>query len=204
MHDGFNTSLYVNDDKAIFTREDVKLAIYGNLDPQKGQMDAIRAFESLSASGNVELKLYVIGNQGTSYAAEARKYVLDRNMDNVFFVEPIKNQEDLKKSRADMDINLVCSSSEGLGRVTVESMLSGNLTIGARAGATPEIIRDGENGLLYECANAADLADKIRWAIENRSAAQKIAENGRRFARDKYSITRYVAKIQDIYNEISR
>lgn len=203
LQDGFDTSYYLNEDKTIFDGTTVNIAIYGNLDPQKGQLDAVKAVESLQKKGITNIILHIIGNQQTVYADEVKKFVTERKIKNVIFSAPIKKLEDLKTSRAAMDINLVCSSAEGLGRVTIESMLSGCLTIGARAGATPEIIRDYENGLLYECHNIEDLADKIEWAVANYNETRKISKKGQEFAMDNYAIEKYADKICRLYQQIT-
>lgn len=202
LHDGFNISLYLNEQKRIFDSNLVNVAIYGNLDPQKGQMDAVKAIEILRERGYENIVLHIIGNQQTRYADEVKKYVTVKKIRNIIFSDPIKNIESLKASRAYMDINLVCSNAEGLGRVTVESMLSGCLTIGAKAGATPEIIEDGKTGVLYEAGNYIALAEAINKAINDRSYFSKIAYNGQKFAMKTYSIISYARKIEDIYYSI--
>lgn len=202
LHDGVDISLYQNDEKTIFNGDLVNLAIYGNLDAQKGQMDAVRAVEILREKLNIPIKLYIIGNQKTEYADKVKQYVNSRGISNIVFMEPIRESESLKKSRDKMDINLVCSSAEGLGRVTIESMLSGCLTIGAKAGGTPEIIQDRVNGLMYECHNAEDLARTIEWAVANRNEAQRIARDGRVYAKENYNIVKYAMEIQNIYQAL--
>jgi glycosyltransferase involved in cell wall biosynthesis len=44
----------------------------------------------------------------------------------------------------------MCSVAEGFGRVTAEFMSWGKPVIGRNSGATPEIVEDGLNGLLYD------------------------------------------------------
>jgi hypothetical protein len=69
---------------------------------------------------------------------------------------------------------------EGLGRVTLEAMLSGITVIGADTGGTKEIIgEDLERGYLYRQGNAEDLAQKIELVIhskEEREAKRKEAQ----------------------------
>ena len=199
IHDGIDVSLYLNEDKTILTDEYINLGIYGNLDEQKGQMDAVRALKELQNRGHDKICLHIVGNQKTEYGNILRDYINSKKMSDVYLSDPIRDIYELRQSRSMIDIALICSSAEGLGRVTVESMLTGCLTIGAKAGATPEIIRDGENGLLYECRNATDLADKIEWVINNREIARRIAEKGRKETTKKFDIDAYARRIQDIY-----
>lgn len=202
LHDGFDTTLYLNEEKKIFGSDIVNIAIYGNLDSQKGQIEAVKAVELLRDKGYRNIALHIIGNQLTNYAKSVKRYIREKNLKEVKLYEAIKGLAELKKSRESMDINLICSKAEGLGRVTVESMLSGCLTIGANAGATPEIIQDNENGLLYECNNFKNLAQRIEWAMENRKACSEIAFKGRITAKEKYDINQYADAIQKLYQGI--
>jgi glycosyltransferase involved in cell wall biosynthesis len=53
---------------------------------------------------------------------------------------------------------LLPSRSEGLPRIVVEAFCRGRPVLGARAGGIPDIVRDGENGLVVEPEDAAALA----------------------------------------------
>ena len=111
-------------------------------------------------------------------------------------------QLDLKKLRKEADIALMCSKSEGLGRVTVESMLSENVVIGASCAGTAEIIKDGVNGYLYESGNVYDLSEKIYNVITHWSEQQKIIKNAKEYAKLNFNIENYAEKICEIYFEI--
>lgn len=199
LYDGIKTENYLNREKQILENKICKVAIYGNLDPQKGQLEAIEAIKILQEKGINHIQLYIIGNMSSSYAQNIKKYVDENKIKNIYFKNPIKQIKDLYTSRANMDINLICSSSEGLGRITIESMLAGCLTIGAAAGATCEIITDKDNGLLYQCGNSQDLADKIEWSINHKNISKAIANRGRDFALEKFAIENYNNQVLEIY-----
>lgn len=202
LQDGFYVSHYLDKRKKVFEKDTITIGMYGNLDPQKGQLDAIKAMELLQQRVFYNIHLEIIGNQNTHYAKLLRNYILTHRIKHIKLRNPIKNTGELKESREKTDINLICSRSEGLGRVTVESMLAGCITIGADAGATSEIIKDGYNGLLYQCKNAEDLANKIIWCFEHKKEARKIADTGRKNALEQYHINDYVYQILKIYRSL--
>jgi len=59
------------------------------------------------------------------------------------------------------DLLIHPSYSEGLGSVILEASAAGLPVIGTRAGGIPDIIRDGENGLLVDSGAPQQLADAI-------------------------------------------
>lgn len=75
---------------------------------------------------------------------------------------------------------------EALGLALQEAMFCGCATAGSRAGGIPELIRDGQTGLLFEPGNVAQLADILDRLMSDgtlrerlaRSAAASIRERG--------------------------
>src|SRR5207253_1782621 len=71
------------------------------------------------------------------------------------------------------------SRSEGMGRVVVEALLRGRPVVGSRAGSIPDLVRDGENGLLVEPGDAAALADALVRVLSDPELAGLLAAAAR-------------------------
>ena len=71
------------------------------------------------------------------------------------------------------------SRSEGMGRVVVEAFCRGRPVIGARVGGIPDLVRDGESGLLVEPDDASALADAIVRLLEDAELAGRLGTNAR-------------------------
>lgn len=202
VKDGIDIDKYLIIDKGIFDKEEVNLLLAGRIESGKGQLEAIEAIEELTRRGITNIKLTIVGNIGDkAYYNKIKDYVNKKGISNIEFASFVKDMRSLQK-RA--DIGLICSKAEALGRATVESMLSKCITIGAKAenAATSEIISDGINGLLYECGNYNDLADKILYAMKNVEKMREIAENGQKYAIENFDNTIYNEKIMEVYNSI--
>ena len=83
----------------------------------------------------------------------------------------------------------------------MEGMLCGKPVIGARSGATPELIREGFNGLLYEPGNPEDLAMKIKYLIDHPEEAKQMGINGYKWASEQFTIERCASLVFDILQE---
>jgi glycosyltransferase involved in cell wall biosynthesis len=99
------------------------------------------------------------------------------------------------------DIALMCSRSEAFGRATVEAMKLGKPVVGAGGGATPELIRENFNGLLYAPGNYEELAQKIKFLIDNPDMARQMGENGRRWAQEEFTLEKYAGKVLCVLEE---
>jgi glycosyltransferase involved in cell wall biosynthesis len=78
------------------------------------------------------------------------------------------------------DLLVVPSSSEGLPAVIMEAMASGLPVIASEIDGIPELVRDGETGLLVPPCNAERLAEAIIRLLDDPSLARRMGETGRR------------------------
>ena len=109
-------------------------------------------------------------------------------------------QDELANWYSQMNIVLMPSRSEGFGLTAIEAMSNGCVVVASNVGGLPEVVRDGECGLLHHSEDATDMAEKISLLINdketyNRLQAQSINEV------EKYSFEHYAELINDMYNK---
>lgn len=174
------------------------ILIAGTLSINKGQMDAIMAIQELKKQNYQNIKLYIcgIGNEEN----KLKSYVKENNLQDV--VEFKGQVQNLTEFRKNIDIALVCSKCEALGRVTVEGMYYKNLIIGANAGCTSYIITENKTGLLYRVGDYEDLANKIKAAINNKEKYINIMESAQKEAIEKFYNIDYSNEIFKIYDKM--
>jgi len=68
---------------------------------------------------------------------------------------------------------------EGLPMALMEALAAGVPVVATRVSAVPELIRDGETGLLAEPGDAADLSRAIRLVLADPESARRRSETGR-------------------------
>jgi len=85
---------------------------------------------------------------------------------------------------------------EPFGRVVVEGMLAGRPVIATRAGGVPEIVRDGETGLLVPPNDVAALAAALRTLRDDPALAAAIAARGLAHARQQFTVGRMVQGVE--------
>lgn len=205
LHDGMDTQKYLLPDRQLFAGDEITLLLAGRISPGKGQLEAIKALDILRGKTDLRFRLFIVGDSGTTkgnveYRESLRRYTEEHSMDNVDFI----GFTDLTELRSRIDIGLICSTDEALGRVTLESMLSGCITIGADTGATPELITEGETGYLYTHGSPEALADKILYAINNKDKAPYIVKNAREFVCAGFDPDNYAKAITHIYSVITK
>ncbi|MBI3601179.1 MAG: glycosyltransferase family 4 protein [Nitrospinae bacterium] len=99
------------------------------------------------------------------------------------------------------DIFVLPSLNEGMGKVLIEAMLLKKAIIASRAGGIPDLIRDGENGILVKPASPDELAEAIIDLIKSEDKRKRMGDKGRLIA-ESYSDKAMVEKIERLYEEI--
>lgn len=182
----------------IKNREDIiQFLIGGRISPEKGQCEAIRAVAVLVKKGYHNLKLFIAG---PGDAGRLKEIIVEERIDDYVFI--LGMVKDMPALRRQMDIELVCSSCEGFGRVSAEAMMSSNPIIGADTGATPELIRDGENGYLYHKGDAEDLAQKMKIFLEHPEQIRMLGDNGFAWSTKMFTQKRNAEEIESVYTDV--
>lgn len=98
------------------------------------------------------------------------------------------------------DIFVLPSLNEGMGKVLVEAMLLRKPIVASSVGGIPDLIRDGENGILINSASSNELAEAILELLKSEEKRKKMGEKGRVIA-EFYSDRKMVEKIEGLYDE---
>ncbi|MFY0650425.1 MAG: glycosyltransferase family 4 protein [Cyclobacteriaceae bacterium] len=156
----------------------------GSLSIGKNPIEAIEAFKIVQKSYPF-IKLKVAGKGAE--LKRLKEYCFENKIENVVFLGYLKNTEDFYQN---IDILLMCSKHEGLGRVTIEAMSYGKPVIGYNNAGTAEIIIQSKTGILYDGA-AKSLADKMLFMHKNIDKRQEMGLSAqkdvyKRFETDSY------------------
>lgn len=163
---------------------------------KKGQDILIRALAILKNDSIVcSCKLVGDGESGEYLEALAKKYSL---VDNIQF---LGNRSDVPELLANAGIFILPSRCEGFGITIIEAMAIGIPVVASNIDGPKEIITNGQNGLLFECDNEVDLAEKIKMLITDNSLREKLASNALTFVKD-YSIERMYSSYLAFYKKI--
>jgi glycosyltransferase involved in cell wall biosynthesis len=91
---------------------------------------------------------------------------------------------------------------ENFPMTLLEAMAHSRAVIASRIGAIGEIIREGQNGRLFEAGNADDLAKVISELRANPAEAKRLGEEGRATYISRYTPASNLKEIKDIYGAL--
>lgn len=94
------------------------------------------------------------------------------------------------------------SRSEGLGLTIVQAMAAGRPVVATRVGGIPEVVVDGETGLLVPPEDPGALAAALRRLLADPALARRLGDAGRRRAREHFSARRMAQQTAAMYGEL--
>jgi len=169
------------------------------LAPQKGVDNFIRA-AALVRKRFPSAGFFIIGDGPFREALEALADELGIRES----VEFMGFQPDALPIVATFDVFALASTWEAFGLVLVEALSQEVPVVAFRVGGIPEIVDGSTTGLLAEPGNVEDLADKVCRLLADRELAARIAREGCKSVRSRFSSDRMVAETQDVYASLVR
>ena len=167
----------------------------GMIHKTKGQDKTIKAIEKLRKEGYKNIELWLAGRGNLSSIGI-------EDLSNKPWLKVLGQVSDMKKLREEVNIEIVSSKKEAFGRVTVEAMMGQIPVIGSNSGGTKELIKDKENGLLFNPDDIEDLKEKIKYFYKNRKEIKRMGENAYKDSKDYYLINRCAEEIYELYEKI--
>lgn len=101
-----------------------------------------------------------------------------------------------------LDIFLMPSEREGFGLVLLEAMSYGLPVIGSQAGAIPEVVVDGETGIIVAPKKSDEIAEALRWLLADRSLRQYMGLQGQDRLEVHFSAARMIDQTLSLYQHL--
>jgi phosphatidylinositol alpha-1,6-mannosyltransferase len=108
------------------------------------------------------------------------------------------SDETLRSYYRNSDIFIMPSSAEGFGFVFLEAMYHAKAVVAANSGATPEVVRDGETGLLVDYGNVAQLANAIASLCLDSSLRERLGVAGQLRLQTHFSFDQFRKRFDQI------
>ncbi|HTS35590.1 MAG TPA: glycosyltransferase [Candidatus Solibacter sp.] len=113
-------------------------------------------------------------------------------------------RHDIPAILASLDVSVLISSSESLSNVILESMAAGVPVVATDVGGNPELVKDGETGILVPLGNESRLVEVLTYLVSDAEARKRYATRSREFARVNFHITEVCRRFEVLYSSLSR
>ncbi len=171
----------------------------GRLDDLKGQDHFLEA-AALVAKVRPEARFMIVGD-GPEKETLTRLSVNLGLGDRVLFTGW---REDIPGLLAAMDVFVQSSHREGLGLAVLEAMACARPVVATKVDGLPELIEDGETGLLVNPGEPEGLAQGIIFLLGNKDVARRMGQAARNKARKRFDLKEMTRQIQELYETVLR
>ena len=125
-----------------------------------------------------------------------REYGLEKR---VYFLGMLN---DLREFLANIDVFVLPSLNEGMGRVLVEAGVMEKPSIATKVGGIPEVVIDGETGFLVSPGSGQEIAEKLKYLEKNPFLVKIMGRKAKIYVKSKFSAKIMCEKIESLYYNI--
>lgn len=163
-----------------------RLLFVGRFDQQKGVDLFCAALKQLEGEASGVLA-------GGSVLSDAGGLQLPPNAQSIGWVTPARLEAVLRTA----DVLVMPSRWEGFGLIATEAMRAGVPVLAARVGGLPEVVADGETGILFEPGDVAGIVDAVRSLTPERWRA--MGQAGKARFKRMFTMERVHTQLRELY-----
>ena len=173
----------------------------GRIHESKGLHEIIETCRILKAENfNFQFNCFGAGALKDFFIAEMSKILGEK-----FYYGGVVAGAEKWKRLAESDVFLLPSRyGEGLPLAMLEAMAARCVVVASDVASVRAVIKDGENGLIVEPYNTAQVVDKLKFLLTGEADWENLRRNARETIEEDFAITDYVVKLENLYREIGR
>lgn len=196
-HNAINATDPIDPAIAAFCRNGFTIGAIGRLSREKGFDLLLKAFAGLVREGN-DFRLALLGEGGLRGVLEDKARALGIQ-DRVLMSGYVENGRDCMPL---FGLFVLPSLTEGLPIVILEAMAAGVPIVASRVGGIPEVLGNGDAGLLVEPGSVAAVRDGILETTRNPEASRQRAAKAHQRVTEHYSSHAMAEKYRQIYQSL--
>lgn len=174
--------------------ENFVIGYIGRLVKLKNLETLLTAFHMLSADKpNVRIMIVGDGPERENLENQAQQLGIGERVEFLGF------RDDAVAFLNDFDVFVLPSLSEGIPRCIMEAMAASVPVVASDIPGNRNLVADGETGLLFTVGDSRDLAEKIRYMMDQPAAAREMAHCGNRKVEAEYSNRRMAREYTALY-----
>jgi glycosyltransferase involved in cell wall biosynthesis len=166
----------------------------GRLSTQKAPLDFVAA-ANIVLQQKPDVQFIMIGDG--PLASQVRQAIGDEQRIKLFGY-----RDDVPEVMSILDLFVLSSLWEGLGRALTEAMIVGVPVAATAVDGVPELVTHQQTGLLSPPGTPARLAENIIWILDHPEEAQRMSQSARNRVVPTFGAERMVEQIEALYERL--
>jgi glycosyltransferase involved in cell wall biosynthesis len=178
--------------------QDTVIVNVGMLREDKGQKYFLDA-ANLLLKDYPTLKFFLVGGSSGDpiLESELRGKICEYGIGDNFIMTGYR--QDIADFMRLADFIVIASTEEAQSRIAPQAFASGKTVVSTDVGGLPEVVKDGENGLLVPAKDAGALARAMSTLLQDHTLKDRLKKNAYHYAQERLSISSMMDKILQIY-----
>jgi L-malate glycosyltransferase len=204
IHSGIDTSRFnVTGDRTKIRKlagagpDDLLVGNTSALAAHKDYFTFINTCEWVVSKG-LKTKFVIIGEGPEEQ--KIRRYISTKNLEAHIVLTGFR--KDIPQLLPGFDIFLMTSVTEGLGTSILDAFAAKVPVVATRAGGIPEMVKDGETGLLADPGDFTRLGEHILRLSEDKQMCARLTDGATRYLNADFTREIMTQKVLNVYNEI--
>jgi glycosyltransferase involved in cell wall biosynthesis len=177
----------------------VLLGTVANLFPRKGYEVMLRALPAIVRAVPA-VHYMIVGSDDHDYADRLKK--LAQELKIADRVHIVGFQDPVQPFLAALDLYVHPALMEGFGIAVVEAMAVGKAVVATTTGGLPEVVAQGETGLLVPPGDVEALAAAVVSLLEDKVRREQMGCSGKMRAQERFSLDASVMHMEQLYCEV--
>jgi len=111
-------------------------------------------------------------------------------------------RNDVAEILRQLDVFVLPSLNEGISNTILEAMACAIPVVASRVGGTPEVVREGQTGLLYSSQDETELTLRLRTYVEDAALRSEHGRQARAVVEQHHSLDSMVRNYLDVYDAV--
>ncbi|MBP0125078.1 MAG: glycosyltransferase family 4 protein [Nitrospira sp.] len=177
----------------------VLLGTIANLFPRKGYEVMLRALPAIIRAVPA-VQYVIVGSDASGYGDRLKR--LAQELQIAEQVHLVGFQDPVQPFLAALDLYVHPALLEGFGLAVVEAMAMGKAVVATTTGGLPEVVAQGETGLLVPPGDAESLAVTVVSLLEDKVRREQMGRKGMARAQERFSLAASVMQMEQVYGEV--
>lgn len=178
------------------------VGLFGQMLPYKGHLTLIDAAPRILAACP-DVHFFLVGAlENPPYQEALTARIAERGL--AARIRFTGWQPNVQETMRAMDTIVVGTTTpEPASLALMEAMAVGTPLVATRTGGTPEIVSDGETGLLYEPGQSEQLSDRVIRLLTDPDLSRALAKAGRARVEARFGLPRHIAAVMELYRGVA-
>lgn len=176
-----------------------RILCVANIDPRKNQIGLIRAMDAIARERDIEVRFAGRANESSAYCREFSAAVAERPWCRHLGA---LDRPGLQAELAAAAVMVLPSFEDNCPMVVLEAAAAGVPVAAARVGGVPDLVSDGETGVLFDPADTAGIGTAVGGLLSDGDRSAAMASRALEVCRQRFAPAEVARRHLEVYREV--